>query len=345
PLAVAGESAVLPAPEAGDARFVAAVARQAGLSWREPARKAAEHWWIASYSALRTGEIEAPPASRFDDAAPDSPAAQKAADDERESLAVPLRTGDAPSLHRFPRGPNPGTFLHGLLEMAGCEGFAELAAEPAELREQIARRCQLRGMPEWIEPLAAWLRHLLDTPLVLGEGRAVALAQLASYQPELEFWFEARNVDVRRLDRLVQQHVLPGLARPALARDTLNGMFKGFIDLTFEHDGRYYVVDYKSNWLGEGDAAYTAEAMAAAVVGHRYDLQYVLYLLALHRQLQLRLPDYDYDRHMGGALYLFLRGSRAPGQGIHHARPPRVLIEALDALFKGEKAEQTEAMA
>ncbi|WPP45954.1 exodeoxyribonuclease V subunit beta [Pseudomonas sp. AN-1] len=345
PLAVAGESTVLPAPEAGDARFVAAVARQTGLSWREPARKAAEHWWIASYSALRTGEIEAPPASRFDDAAPDSPAAQKAADDERESLAVPLRTGDAPSLHRFPRGPNPGTFLHGLLEMAGREGFAELAAEPAELREQIARRCQLRGMPEWIEPLAAWLRHLLDTPLVLDEGRAVALAQLASYQPELEFWFEARNVDVRRLDRLVQQHVLPGLARPALARDTLNGMFKGFIDLTFEHDGRYYVVDYKSNWLGEGDAAYTAEAMAAAVAGHRYDLQYVLYLLALHRQLQLRLPDYDYDRHMGGALYLFLRGSRAPGQGIHHARPPRVLIEALDALFKGEKAEQTEAMA
>ena len=65
----------------------------------------------------------------------------------------------------------------------------------------------------------------------------------------------------------------------------------------------------------------------------------MLYLLALHRQLQLRLPDYDYDRHVGGALYLFLRGSRAPGQGIHHARPPRALIEALDALFKGERAE------
>ncbi|MCQ4347923.1 exodeoxyribonuclease V subunit beta [Pseudomonas stutzeri] len=339
PLESVGESVVLPAPEADDARLVEQAASAAGLHWRIPTRRAAEHWWIASYSALQLGEIEAPPSGRFEDVAPDSPAAQKAADDERESVVVPLGAGEAPGLHRFPRGPNPGTFLHGLLEMAGREGFAALAAEPAHLREQIARRCQLRGLTAWIEPLADWLCDLVQRPLALGEGRAVALAQLASYQPELEFWFEARNVDVRRLDRLVQQQVLPGVARPALTRDTLNGMFKGFIDLAFEHDGRYYVVDYKSNWLGEDDSAYTAEAMERAVAAQRYDLQYVLYLLALHRQLQARLPDYDYDRHMGGALYLFLRGSRAAGQGIHHARPPRALIEALDALFKGEHGE------
>ncbi|SDU24904.1 exodeoxyribonuclease V subunit beta [Geopseudomonas guangdongensis] len=338
PLAVAGESAVLAAPEVDAAQFVEPSSAAAELRWRVPQRKAAEHWWIASYSALRLGEVEAPP-SRFEDAAPDSPAAQKAADDERESVAVALGAREAPSLHRFPRGPNPGTFLHGLLELAGREGFAALAAEPERLREQIARRCQLRGLTAWVEPLADWLLDLVRRPLALGEGGAVALAQLASYQPELEFWFEARHVDVRRLDALVQEYVLPGMARPALSRDTLNGMFKGFIDLAFEHDGRYYVVDYKSNWLGEDDAAYTAEAMQRAVAAQRYDLQYVLYLLALHRQLQVRLSDYDYDRHMGGALYLFLRGSRADGQGIHHARPPRVLIEALDALFKGQSVE------
>ena len=337
PLAVEGESRVLPAPEASDARFEERLSAEAEPHWRTPARRAAEHWWIASYSALRTGETEeAATPNRFDDAAPDSPAAQKAGDDERENVFVPLRPGDVPSLHRFPRGPNPGTFLHGLLELAGREGFAALTADPARLRDQIARRCQLRGMTEWIEPLGDWLLELLSTPLALGEGTRAALAELATYQPELEFWFEARRVDVRRIDELVQKHVLPGQPRPALTRDTLNGMFKGFIDLVFEHEGRYYVVDYKSNWLGGDDAAYTTEAMDAAVTGHRYDLQYVLYLLALHRQLKLRLPDYDYDEHIGGALYLFLRGSRAPGQGIHHARPPRQLIEALDALFKGE---------
>jgi exodeoxyribonuclease V beta subunit len=110
-------------------------------------------------------------------------------------------------------------------------------------------------------------------------------------------------------------------------------MLKGFIDLVAEHDGRYYVLDYKSNWLGPDDAAYTPAAMAAAVLAKRYELQYVLYLLAIHRLLKLRLPDYDYDRHLGGAIYLFLRGSQSPGRGIHAERPPRALIEALDALF------------
>ena len=73
--------------------------------------------------------------------------------------------------------------------------------------------------------------------------------------------------------------------------------------------------------------------MGQTVLKQRYDLQYVLYLLALHRLLKLRLPAYDYDCHIGGALYLFLRGSHAPGQGVHALRPPRELIESLDALF------------
>ncbi|WP_313498463.1 exodeoxyribonuclease V subunit beta [Stutzerimonas nitrititolerans] len=339
PLEKPGECLLLPAPEANDSSYREATVAQAEPSWPTPARRAAEHWWIASYSALRTGDSLESPIERFDDAAPENPAAQKAADDERESVPVVGPVGLAGSLHLFPRGPNPGTFLHGLLEMAGRDGFAQVASEPAALREQIARRCQRRGLDAWIEPLNSWLGSLLTTPLKLEGDARVSLAELTVYQPELEFWFETQRVDVRQIDALVQRHVLPGVPRPALLPDRLNGMFKGFIDLVFEHQGRYYVVDYKSNWLGEGDAAYTDEAMQATVASHRYDLQYVLYLLALHRQLQLRLPDYDYDRHVGGVLYLFLRGSRAPGQGIHRARPPRELIEALDALFKGQLLE------
>jgi exodeoxyribonuclease V beta subunit len=118
----------------------------------------------------------------------------------------------------------------------------------------------------------------------------------------------------------------------------LNGMFKGFIDLAFELDGRYYVTDYKSNWLGADIQAYDAMAMEKAILEHRYDLQYVLYLLALHRQLRARLADYDYDRHVGGALFIFLRGASSSGHGVYHAKPPRELIESLDALFRGEHA-------
>ena len=149
----------------------------------------------------------------------------------------------------------------------------------------------------------------------------------------MEFWIAVHDADLAKFDALVRRHTLQGAARAPLRPGQLSGMLRGFIDLVAEHDGRYYVVDYKSNRLGPDDGAYTRTAMKRAVLERRYDLQYVLYLLALHRLLRLRLPDYDYDRHVGGALHLFLRGSQAPGAGVHFERPPRELIEALDQLI------------
>jgi len=121
-------------------------------------------------------------------------------------------------------------------------------------------------------------------------------------------------------------------------------MLKGYIDLVFEHEGRYYVADYKSNWLGPADSDYSAQAAREAVLQHRYELQYVLYVFALHRLLRVRLPDYDYERYIGGAVYLFLRGHAAPGQGLHCERPPKVLIDALDDLFCGSFPNHEEAI-
>ena len=102
-------------------------------------------------------------------------------------------------------------------------------------------------------------------------------------------------------------------------------------------------MDWKSNWLGADDAAYTAEAMSEAMLHARYDLQYVLYLLALHRQLRARLPGYDYDRHIGGAVYVFLRGGYSASQGLYMYKPPRVLIDTVDRLFAGGQAPVGEA--
>jgi hypothetical protein len=94
----------------------------------------------------------------------------------------------------------------------------------------------------------------------------------------MEFWFASSKVDVAQLDALVRRYTHNGVHPRGGSgnRCSLNGMFKGFIDLTFEHDGRYYVADYKSNWLGVDDAAYTAQAMEHAILDNRYDLQYVL---------------------------------------------------------------------
>lgn len=266
------------------------------------------------------------------------------------------------SVHDFARGPQAGTFLHGLLEWAGRQGFAALAEDPARLAEQV--RWRLQRMPDW-QPwqslLTDWLVRLLTQPLPLDAGgrdriqgnveealvgagpvpsdgtSSFTLAGLRQYQVEMSFMLAVQDIDLPALDAWVRQHTFSGAARPPLLPGQLNGMLKGFIDLVFEHEGRFHVLDYKSNWLGASDEAYRGETMQAAVLAHRYELQYLFYLLALHRLLKVRLPDYDYDRHVGGALYLFLRGSGAPSRGVFAARPPRAVIEALDAAFSGQR--------
>lgn len=322
-----------PPPEADEQVYVPPRQRAELLAVREPKRRAAENWWIASYSALRIGEAAL-------ELGADVAQAQQLLDDERHDPdALREVAATAGDIHRFPRGPNPGTFLHGLLEWAGQQGFERVAAAPQALHDTVAQRCNRRDWKGWINTLSHWLQHLLQAPLPLGNGGAsVALGGLSQYQIEMEFWFASHHVDVLRLDRLVAQYTHEGASRPAAQAALLNGMFKGFIDLAFEHDGRYYVADYKSNWLGPDDLAYSGAAMEAAILEHRYDLQYVLYVLALHRQLRARLPDYDYDRHVGGAVYIFLRGTHSPTQGVYFAKPPRTLIEQLDALFRGAPA-------
>lgn len=135
---------------------------------------------------------------------------------------------------------------------------------------------------------------------------------------------------------MLAQHDPLSAQAPALNFDDIQGMLKGFIDLVFEHQGRFYVVDYKSNYLGEQPEQYQGEALAQAMLAHRYDLQYQIYSLALHRYLSTRLPDYDYELHMGGVCYLFLRGMQAgQGSGVYFTRPSLEFIQALDRLFAG----------
>ncbi|HEY1609849.1 MAG TPA: exodeoxyribonuclease V subunit beta [Paraburkholderia sp.] len=354
-----------PAPR-GDAFAMHGPARERGGARRVP-RPVREHWWIASYSSLGkeggtiggsggsagsgSGDAGVPadtvrdaPDTRSEDVFLELLDAQAVRDDDDTDadFAAPA-VPSAATVHGFERGADAGSFLHELMEWAANEGFAAIANEPQRLRDTIARRCNVRGWARWIEPLTGWLLHLLREPLRLPavDGDAVqpvALGGLGSYMAEMEFWVAAHAVDTHELDALVTDYTLDGAERPALDSTRLNGMLKGFIDLVFEHEGRYYVVDYKSNWLGPDDAAYTPAKMRAQILHSRYELQYVLYLFALHRLLKVRVPDYDYDRHMGGAVYMFLRGARASGQGLHVDRPPRELIEQLDELFARDEA-------
>ena len=145
---------------------------------------------------------------------------------------------------------------------------------------------------------------------------------------------------------------MQGLDRQALARELarhgyddlldadgerIDGFLRGFIDLVVEHEGRWYVLDYKSNWLGSEPGHYAGARLDAAMRAHDYRLQYLLYLLALHRHLGTRLGDYDWDRHVGGAFYLFMRGmdpARGMECGVFFDRPDAACMHALDACFR-----------
>jgi exodeoxyribonuclease V beta subunit len=123
----------------------------------------------------------------------------------------------------------------------------------------------------------------------------------------------------------------------------LQGLMKGFIDLVFRYQGRYFLVDYKSNHLGPNLSHYGPEALAECMDSHQYHLQSLIYTLALHRFLQSRITGYSYETHFGGVYYLFLRAMHPEhpvGSGIHNARPDRSLIDHLDACCRGREAGQ-----
>ena len=161
---------------------------------------------------------------------------------------------------------------------------------------------------------------------------------------ELEFHFPVEGLDRRRLASRLAEHGYPdpfGGAAPngtGGSRPPLHGFLRGYVDLVVEHGQRWYVVDYKSNWLGAEPGDYAPEALAASMRAGGYTLQYLVYLVALHRYLATRLPDYDCERHLGGAFYLFVRGiDPAAGmrRGVYFDRPTAECLLALDGCFRG----------
>ncbi|MGZ0079554.1 exodeoxyribonuclease V subunit beta [Methylomonas sp. YC3] len=323
---------ITPLPEIDDARYSPVLVERGGFDARVPLGKISSNWWIASYSALHIADHLTP----AEDQSRLLPEFETAHDDKQNDEAEIAAALSKPlsGVHALPRGAGPGVLIHDLLEECAQWGFANVAANPA-LRQELIQKRFVGG--EWENKhavIGSALSHWLNMPLLEDANVSLAALEANAYQAELEFLLGADTVDTEELDRLVSRHTFGGQARPGLLPGQVNGLLKGFIDLVFVHDQRYYVVDYKFNSLGADDAAYTQEALVAAMLAKRYDLQYCLYLLALHRLLKVRLGNaYDYETHIGGGLYLFLRGAKGPRAGQVFEKPPRLLIERLDALF------------
>ena len=248
---------------------------------------------------------------------------------EEEEVAVAAPRGEDAPWHRFPRGSVPGNFLHEQLEWMAQEGFA---IDDPNFSSRLVQRIERAGWGNRLDDALAWLRMIATTRL---PPFGATLADIDAPLPEMEFWFPSEELDVGALDRLCRRRLLGNTARPALPERALHGMLKGFADLVFERDGRYWVLDYKSNALGTGDAAYTRRAMEEGMAGHRYDIQGAIYMLALHRLLKSRLGEaYDPAEQLGGAVFLFLRGIANPAtHGCYLLEPDLVLLDGMDRLL------------
>ena len=278
-----------------------------------------KNYWISSYSSL----------SRFHSVAGENENILA-----KNKVETPLLE-PAKSPFSFPRGAKHGSFLHQLFELidfqqATSEGLTDWLAE------QLEQHCYQD--PElWSAVLATWIEQILEHDLNSELGVKLRALSAAQKKVEMQFFIDMKLIHAPQVNRLIQQYDPLSARAGELQFQSVQGYLKGFIDLTFEFDGKYYLLDYKSNYLGDNLEDYNQHNIELAMIEHRYDFQYQLYTLALHRLLKLRLPDYDYDTHIGGVFYTFLRGMQGDNQfGVYFNKPSFALIDGLDKLFSGQ---------
>ncbi len=265
------------------------------------------------------------------------------ADDEADAPkpATEVAANAAPTgMFAFASGAAAGICLHGIFEhidFCGDDDSLRAVVED-ELRAAGLDRASAHRAPiDPVDVTTANVRAVLDRPLPQFGFRLADVPETRRI-PEWRFLASASRLVPQRLADVFSKHGGPnfsGYARRlrTLPAHVIDGFLNGSIDLLCEHDGLHYVFDWKSNWLGDRAEDYSASALQACVEEQDYVLQYCLYLLAVHRHLRARLEDYDYDLHIGGVCYVFLRpiGSGDHDHGFHVSKPPRELIEALDA--------------
>jgi exodeoxyribonuclease V beta subunit len=237
------------------------------------------------------------------------------------------------SIFTFPRGARPGTFLHTLFEEVE---FTEPATSEHNT-QVITHLLELEQYElEWLPVLQQLVDTVLNTAL---DGKKLKLSEKNASQRlvEMEFLLPIEVLASSELNRVIQYHDPLSAKAGDLGFHTVQGMLKGFIDLVFEHEGKYYVLDWKSNHLGDDVAVYHGDALKSAMADHRYDLQYQIYALALHRFLRSRIANYSYQKHFGGVYYLFLRGMDGQSQqGIFSAKPSEAMLNEMDQLIDGK---------
>ena len=254
-------------------------------------------------------------------------------DYDRVDLTEPEEP-DSDSIFAFPRGAIPGTCLHSILE-----NWDFVSTDTVALKQLIEEKLFAHGIDEeWANTVLNTVRSTLQAPL--GKTQ-IRLAELPAKHrmTELEFCFPLDDFSLGHFRQILSDPDLEVMgefisASKRLSSSQFDGYMKGFIDLVFEAEGRFFIIDYKSNWLGNSLANYSPTQLIHPMAQHHYYVQYLIYTVATHRYLRSRLQNYNYADHFGGVFYMFLRGVSAnSASGIFHTLPSYKLVRSLDELM------------
>ena len=249
--------------------------------------------------------------------------------------------GKGMSIFDFPRGARAGTCLHDIFEHIDFS-----LATPDEAQRFIGEKLAEYGFEDrWLDAVYKTVANVLNAP-IMGDGNLFTLSGLTPGERlhEVEFYAPLGLISADRLGGVFRSQsaktITEGFARlvEGLGFKPHKGMLRGFIDLVFRADGKYYLVDWKSNFLGETIEDYGREKLHEVMEKELYILQYHIYTAALHQFLGVRIADYHYQEHFGGVLYLFLRGIdplRGSDYGVFFDKPDFRLIDHLTDCLTG----------
>ncbi|MBF0449549.1 MAG: exodeoxyribonuclease V subunit beta [Candidatus Magnetomorum sp.] len=286
-------------------------------------------WRITSFSALTSKKSYAAEIPDHDTFLP--------TDTSAANLQQNAKTPDLLSIFSFPKGARPGTFLHDLLEHLNFQETNIIALESLIEEKLSAYGYDL----VWKDSLKKLLYRVMHASLSKDDPNfRLCNIQKADRINELGFHFPVTQIQTNEISAILE--TIPWVRRSRIPLYSLDfyqvkGMMKGFIDMIFVYQNKYYIVDWKSNFLGPELKDYANVPMKRAILDHYYILQYYLYTIALHRYLHQRIKDYDYQTHFGGIFYIFLRGlddKNSGNYGIFRDRPEHNVIMALDQFFK-----------
>jgi len=305
-------------------------------------------WHISSFSSLVSGRqygaeladhdainLPASPEREQWRAGPESRTAGRPHTYSQRNFEESIIEDEPSGIFSFPRGTKAGTCLHDIFEHLDF-----VQKDTSVIKQLVANKLIEYGFElTWQETLCDMIQKVLSVPLE-PERSDFTLSHIPNQDRinELGFYFPLKSISTKKLHNIFAEYAGPELSKDfpehieRLDFTPVRGFMRGFMDMVFQFQGQFYLVDWKSNLLGSGLEYYDQKGLAKAMKDEFYSIQCHIYIVALNQYLRLRLPGYTYETHFGGALYIFLRGvdpNEGTEFGIYRERPSGKFINKL----------------